>query len=102
MSIVKVREYFKNLNMEDRVLEFEVSSATVELAAKAVNCEPKRIAKTLSFKVGDAPILIVVAGDAKIDNAKYKAEFSKKASGAYDAACSLKILDKIRRVICDK
>lgn len=79
MSIEKVREYFRKYNMEERVQEFEESSATVELAAKAVNCEPKRIAKTLSFKVGDAPILIVVAGDAKIDNAKYKAEFSKKA-----------------------
>lgn len=79
MSIEKVREYFRKYNMEERVQEFEESSATVELAAKAVNCEPKRIAKTLSFKVGDASILIVVAGDAKIDNAKYKAEFSKKA-----------------------
>lgn len=79
MSIEKVREYFRNYNMEERVQEFEESSATVELAAKAVGCEPKRIAKTLSFKVGDDPILIVVAGDAKIDNAKYKAEFFKKA-----------------------
>lgn len=79
MSIEKVREYFKKYNMEERVQEFEESSATVELAAKAVNCEPKRIAKTLSFKVEGKPILIVVAGDAKIDNAKYKSEFSKKA-----------------------
>jgi len=79
MSIEKVREYFRKYNMEERVQDFEESSATVELAAKAVNCEPKRIAKTLSFKVEDKPILIVVAGDAKIDNAKYKAEFFKKA-----------------------
>ena len=71
MSIVKVREYFK--------LEFEESSATVELAAQAVGCEPKRIAKTLSFLVEEKPILIVAAGDAKIDNSKYKAFFHTKA-----------------------
>ena len=80
MSVEKVKEYFKKFNMESRVQEFEASSATVELAAKALNCEPKRIAKTLSFKVDDKPILIVVAGDAKIDNAKYKAQFNKKAT----------------------
>ena len=79
MSIEKAREYFRNYNMEDRILEFDVSSATVELAATAVGCEPKRIAKTLSFKVGDKIILIVTAGDAKIDNPKYKAKFSAKA-----------------------
>ena len=65
--------------MEDRILEFYVSSATVEQAAQAVGCEPARIAKTLSFKVEDQPILIVAAGDAKIDNPKYKAKFHKKA-----------------------
>ena len=65
--------------MEDRILEFEVSSATVELAAVAVGCEPGRIAKTLSFMVGEQPILIVAAGDARVDNAKYKAQFAKKA-----------------------
>lgn len=79
MSVEKVREYFKKYNIEDRIQEFEESSATVELAAKALKCEPKRIAKTLSFKVNDKPILIVVAGDAKIDNSKYKAQFNKKA-----------------------
>ena len=79
MSIEKVREYFKRSNMENRIKEFEVSSATVELAAKAVNCEPARIAKTLSFKIDEKPILIVVAGDAKIDNHKYKERYGKKA-----------------------
>lgn len=79
MSIVKVREYFRKLNMEDRVLEFEVSSATVELAAEALQCEPCRIAKSLSFNVNDEPVLVIAAGDAKIDNAKYKAFFQKKA-----------------------
>lgn len=79
MSIEKVREYFKRNNIEDRIKEFEISSATVELAAKALKCEPKRIAKTLSFKIDDKSILIVVAGDAKIDNSKYKAQFNKKA-----------------------
>ncbi|WP_041720496.1 YbaK/EbsC family protein [Alkaliphilus metalliredigens] len=79
MIMEKVKEYFKQWNMEDRILEFDVSSATVELAAEAVGCEPKRIAKTLSFMVGDKAILIVVAGDARIDNPKYKAQFSTKA-----------------------
>ena len=79
MSIEIVRKYFRGYGMEDRILEFDVSSATVELAAQAVGCEPARIAKTLSFKVEEQPILIVAAGDAKIDNPKYKAKFHKKA-----------------------
>lgn len=79
MSVTKVKEYFKQFGMEDRVLEFEVSSATVELAAKAVDCEPARIAKTLSFMVDGHPVLIVTAGDMKIDNPKYKAQFHTKA-----------------------
>ena len=79
MAIDRVRAYFKQWNMEDRILEFDVSSATVELAAVAVGCEPQRIAKTLSFMLSDAPILIVTAGDAKVSNAKYKAAFGAKA-----------------------
>ena len=79
MSIKKVKEYFKQYNMDDKILEFPVSSATVELAAQALNTEGCRIAKTLSFMVGDSPILIVTAGDAKIDNKKYKAFFGAKA-----------------------
>ena len=79
MSIEKVRNYFKRTGMEHRIQEFDVSSATVELAAKALNCEPCRIAKTLSFIVNNTPILIVTAGDAKIDNAKYKKQFGTKA-----------------------
>lgn len=79
MSIEKVREYFRKRGMADRVLEFDVSSATVELAARALQCEPCRIAKTLSFRVGDRVVLVVAAGDAKIDNQKYKAYFGKKA-----------------------
>ncbi|MBQ9989447.1 MAG: YbaK/EbsC family protein [Lachnospiraceae bacterium] len=79
MSIETVREYLKTYQLEDRIREFEVSSATVELAAQALGCEPCRIAKTLSFLIEDAPVLIVAAGDAKIDNAKYKARFSCKA-----------------------
>ena len=79
MSVDKVRQYFGKYGMESRILEFDVSSATVELAAAALNCEPGRIAKTLSFLVGEQPILIVSAGDVKIDNAKYKATFGKKA-----------------------
>ena len=79
MSMEKVKAYFAQLGMEQRVLEFEVSSATVELAAQAAGVEPKRIAKTLSFLVGDSCILIVAAGDARVDNKKYKERFGVKA-----------------------
>lgn len=79
MAIEKVRAYFEKLGIADRILEFDVSSATVELAAQALNCEPCRIAKTLSFMLDDGAILVVAAGDAKVDNTKYKAEFGKKA-----------------------
>lgn len=79
MSLEKVKAYFAQLGMEQRVLEFEVSSATVELAAQAAGVEPKRIAKTLSFLVGDTCILIVAAGDARVDNKKYKERFGVKA-----------------------
>lgn len=79
MSIERVRAYFRDWGMEDRVLEFDVSSATVELAAKALNCEGCRIAKTLSFRAGEKCILIVAAGDTRIDNHKYKARFQTKA-----------------------
>lgn len=79
MAIEKVQEYFRRFGMEDRVREFPVSSATVALAAQALGCEPCRIAKTLSFLAEGEPILIVAAGDAKIDNAKYRAQFGTKA-----------------------
>ena len=79
MAIEKVRDYFKTQGMEDRIQEFEVSSATVALAAQALGCDENRIAKTLSFHVGEKVVLIVAAGDAKIDNPKYKAFFSAKA-----------------------
>ena len=79
MSIERVRAFFKARGMEDRVLEFPVSSATVELAARALGCEPCRIAKTLSFLVEGRAVLIVAAGDAKVDNHKYKAQFRTKA-----------------------
>ena len=79
MSIEKVRAYFASHGMENRVLEFPVSSATVELAAQALSTEPCRIAKTLSFSVKDTPILIVTAGDAKVNNGKFKSYFGVKA-----------------------
>ena len=79
MAIEKVKAYFASLGMEERVLEFDVSSATVELAAAAVGCEPGRIAKTLSFDVHGTAVLIVCAGNARIDNPKYKAQFAAKA-----------------------
>lgn len=79
MAINKVKAYFKKWNMENRIKEFEVSSATVELAATALGCEPERIGKTLSFKIEDNAILIVMAGDAKVDNAKFKTQFHTKA-----------------------
>jgi prolyl-tRNA editing enzyme YbaK/EbsC (Cys-tRNA(Pro) deacylase) len=79
MSIEKVKAYFKEKGIEDKIQEFNISSATVELAAKALNCDGQRIAKSMSFKVDETPIIIVTAGDVKIDNAKYKAKFHTKA-----------------------
>lgn len=79
MSIEKGRAYFRQFGMEDRILEFNVSSATVELAALALGVEGARIAKTLSFKKGDSCILILAAGDARIDNHKFKDKFHMKA-----------------------
>ncbi|MDE7258618.1 MAG: YbaK/EbsC family protein [Lachnospiraceae bacterium] len=79
MAIERVREYFKQYDMEERIIELAESSATVELAAHALGCEPARIAKSLSFMVNDTPVLVICAGDVKIDNAKYKAKFETKA-----------------------
>ncbi len=79
MSIEVVRSYFSSLGIENRIQEFSVSSATVELAAQALNCAPQRIAKTLSFKLESGAILIVAAGDAKVDNSKFKGLFHTKA-----------------------
>ncbi len=78
MAIDKVKAFFRELGLEDKVMEFAASSATVELAAKALQCEPCRIAKTISFMGKEGPILIVAAGDAKIDNPKFKARFNTK------------------------
>ena len=79
MSIEKVRAYFASVGLEDRIQEFDVSSATVALAAEALHCAPCRIAKTLSFMTNEGPILIIAAGDARIDNPRYKARFGCKA-----------------------
>lgn len=79
MGIEKVKKFLSAYNLADKVMEFDVSSATVELAAKALNVEPARIAKTLSFKLDDRCVLIVCAGDVRVDNKKYKSFFSKKA-----------------------
>ena len=79
MAIDQARQHFHNLNLEDKILEFNQSSATVELAAEALNVIPARIAKTLSFKDGEGAILVVAAGDVKIDNKKFKSEFGYKA-----------------------
>lgn len=90
MSIEKVKEYFKTFGIENRILEFDVSSATVDLAAQALGCEGCRIAKTISFMVDGGAVLIVCAGDAKIDNAKYKAFFGTKAKMlSYEEASEL-------------
>ena len=80
MSAERVREHLKKWNAQDRILEFPVSSATVELAAEAAGCEPARIAKSLTFSIGDRTVMVVAAGDARIDNGKYKAYFHAKAS----------------------
>ena len=79
MAIEKVKAFFSQFGIADRVREFDVSSATVELAARALGCEPCRIAKTLSFLADGHAVLVVAAGDAKIDNPKYKAQFGTKA-----------------------
>lgn len=79
MSFIKAKEYIEKYGLEKNIMEFTVSSATVEEAARAVNCKEEEIAKTLSFLVEEKPIIIVVAGDKKIDNSKYKAEFHSKA-----------------------
>ncbi len=79
MSVERVRAYFEECGIENRIQEFSVSSATVALAAKALNCEESRIAKTLSFHLGEKVILVVTSGDVKIDNKKYKAQFGAKA-----------------------
>ncbi len=79
MSLERAKEYLKKYDLDNKIMEFEVSSATVKEAAEAIKCKEEEIAKTLSFIVDDKPILIVVAGDSKIDNGKYKAEFHTKA-----------------------
>lgn len=79
MAIEKVRDYLKKFGAEGRILEFAQSSATVELAAKAAGTQPERIAKSLTFLVNDGAVMIVAAGDAKVDNQKYKVEFATKA-----------------------
>lgn len=79
MSIEKARAHLKKHGLEDRIIELSVSSATVALAAQALGCEPAHIAKTLSFEHGDSAILILAAGDARIDNPKFKAQFGMKA-----------------------
>lgn len=79
MSFIKAKEHLKKYGYENKIMEFEVSSATVKEAALALNCDEDEIAKTLSFIVNDKPILIVVSGSSKIDNSKYKQEFKTKA-----------------------
>ena len=78
MSIERARAHLQKHGLEDRIKEFTVSSATVALAAQALGCEPERIAKSLSFEKGDGAILVLAAGDARIDNAKFKAQFGMK------------------------
>lgn len=79
MAIEQVKEFFKKFNMEEKIMEFDTSSATVELAAQALNVIPARIAKTLSFKKDNSCILVLTSGDVKINNPKFKAEFGMRA-----------------------
>ena len=115
MAIEKVREYFKSLGIDNRILEFDVSSATVDLAAKAVGVEGARICKTLSFKDGeDGCILIQTAGDTKIDNRKFKDTFKEKAKmlspdevieftgHSIGGVCAFAIENTKVRVYCDE
>ena len=87
MSIETGRAYLRARGYEDRIQEFSVSSATVELAAQAVGCEPARIAKTLSFAVDGGCVLIVCAGDAKIDNAKFPEQVLDFTGHAVGGVC---------------
>ena len=90
MAIEKVKKYFEEYGMADRILEFDVSSKTVELAAVAVGCEPARIAKSMSFLNDETPIIVVAAGDAKIANPQYKEQFHTKAKMlTFDEAAEL-------------
>ncbi len=115
MAIEKVREYFRKLGIEDRIREFEVSSATVELAAMAVGVEGARICKTMSFKDGECGcILVQLAGDVKIDNRKFKETFKMKAAmlkpdevleftgHAIGGVCAFGIDNPNVRVFCDE
>lgn len=115
MAIEKVREYFKTLGIENRILEFDVSSATVDIAAKAVGVEGARICKTLSFKDGeDGCILIQTAGDTKIDNRKFKDTFREKAKmlspeevieftgHAIGGVCAFAVDNPKVRIYCDQ
>ena len=86
-SIERVRAYLKQWNLDDKIMEFDVSSATVELAAQALGVEGALIAKSLTFLVNDAPVMIVAAGDAKVDNARFKAQFHTKAKMLSAAQC---------------
>ena len=79
MSLETVKKYFNTLGLGQRVMEFPISSATVEKAAIAVGCAEREIAKTMAFKVNGSVVLVVMAGDARIDNAKFKAHFHAKA-----------------------
>lgn len=114
MAIEKVREFFRDLGMEERIQEFDVSSATVELAAQAVGVEGASICKTLSFKDGeDGCIMIQTAGDTKIDNRKFKDTFGQKAKmltaeevveftgHAIGGVCAFAIENPRVRVFCD-
>ncbi len=79
MALIEAKKYLKQFGLDEEVLEFDVSSATVDDAAKALNTDGKHIAKTLAFRHEDGPILILAAGDAKVDNAKFKQQFQMKA-----------------------
>ena len=79
ISLDKVKNFFKNIGLEDRIKVLDDSTATVELAAKAVGCEIKQIAKSMTFLVKEKPVMIVCAGNVKIDNSKYKSHFHEKA-----------------------
>lgn len=87
MSFEKVKEYLAGFGLDDRAIDLKDSSATVALAAAALGCEEARIAKTMSFLVDDAPLIIVVAGDCKVDNHKFKETFHKKAKMIPGADC---------------
>ena len=98
MSYKRVQTYFHQLHLADRIIDLKDSSATVELATKALGCQPQQIAKTLSFLIDEQPLLIVMAGDAKIDNKKYKQYVKLWCSPLFPRRCAVWAVKAVMKI----